>query len=123
MPGRIVGPPEGRDQTDGIAERIDVTVAGIEDITLRFQGAAQIAAAIAISIHQQSDAAEEMRTQTSVIADNGESLQSRMSIVTSNAEIVNDVAHNVSDTSRQIAVRAGALREAADAFLIELRAA
>jgi len=110
-------------QTDGIVARIDSTVAGIEEITERFQGAARIATAIATSVHQQGYAADAMRRQTSLMADNGESLQMRMSIVADSASVVNEMAHHVSATSRHVAERAGILREAAEAFLTELRAA
>jgi methyl-accepting chemotaxis protein len=111
------------DQTDGIVARIDATVSGIEDITAHFEGATRIAATIAASIHQQRYAAEEIRTQTSLMADNGADLQVRMSVVTDSAGVVNDMAHHVSATSRDVAARAGLLREVADACLAELRAA
>jgi methyl-accepting chemotaxis protein len=111
------------DQTDGIVARIDSTVAGIEEITGHFQGAARIATAIAASIHQQGYAADAMRKQTSLMASNGEDLQMRMSVVAESADVVNDMAHNVSATSRHVAERAGILREVAEAFLTELRAA
>jgi len=110
-------------QTDGIVARIDATVAGIEEITERFQGAARIATAIAASIHQQGYAADAMRKQTSLMASNGQDLQLRMSIVTDSAKVVNEMAHHVSATSRDVAERAGILREIAEAFLSELRAA
>jgi len=111
------------DQTGGIIARIDATVAGMESTNAHFRGAARIAAAIAASVHQQRHAAEEMRKQTSLMANNGEDLQSRMAVVAQSAEVVNSMAHNVSATSRQVSDRAGVLREVAHAFLTELRAA
>lgn len=110
-------------QTDGIAARIGSTVAGIEDITTHFAGATRIAAAIAASIHQQQHSAEEIRRQTSLMESNGEDLQSRMVVVTQSANVVNAMAHNVGATSREVAEKAGKLREVAGAFLAELRAA
>lgn len=111
------------DQTDGIVARIDSTVTGIGDITVRFKGAARIAATIAVSIHQQRHAAEQMREQTAVMASNGEDLHLRMSVVADSADVVKAMAHNVSATSRDVSERAGMLRDVAEAFLTELRAA
>ena len=110
-------------QTDGIVARIDSTVAGIEDITTHFKDAARIATAIAASIHQQRHAAEQIRQQTSLIASNGEDLQNGMSVVSESADVVNAMAHHVSATSRHVSERAGVLRDVAEAFLAELRAA
>jgi methyl-accepting chemotaxis protein len=110
-------------QTDGIAARIDATVAGIEGIATRFQGAVRIADAIATSIHQQGNVADEIRRQTSLMVGNGDDLRTRMSVVADNADVVNEMAHNVTATSRQVAERAEHLRDVADAFLEELRAA
>ncbi|WP_419825664.1 methyl-accepting chemotaxis protein [Sphingomonas sp.] len=110
-------------QTDGIVARIDATVAHIEEITTRFGDAVHIANAIAASIHQQGNVADEIRRQTSLMVSNSDDLQTRMSVVADNADVVNEMAHNVTATSRQVAERAGHLRDVADAFLAELRAA
>jgi methyl-accepting chemotaxis protein len=106
-----------------IFAQVDVATDSVRKTVSSIDGVAGIAAAVASSIVEQRNATIEIGQAARIVADHVSDVREQVALFTEGTDAAGALTHEVSTTSRHVAVQTRQLQLATTAFLQELRSA